>query len=90
MVRVIIRNPWNNTGSTSFWWRIAEYSPLPWGLILFWLTHGRVKPTDPRANFIGITKIDWVADDPEVIVEEYVIGSVARKFVPPLLMHAIP
>jgi hypothetical protein len=77
IVREIISNPYNNTGSTNCYWRIAEFQLEGiWGWLLFWLMHGRVKPTESQNDFLGMTieKIEWGAADPEVKVIDTIIG----------------
>ena len=72
--RVTITNLYNNTGSFSFYWRLAEWIEPPeliaW--LHFWLTHGNVIPIPKQ--WIAKLTVNWSATDPDITVKEYIIG----------------
>jgi len=77
-IRVTITNPYNNTGSITGFWRIAEWRqerirPLAW--LIFFLQHGCVKPTISQP-FMTPLKIEWSATDPEINVIDYTFGII--------------
>ena len=75
-VKVVARitNINNQTGSTTFFWRIAEWIEPPeliaW--IRFWLTHGNVIPTPKQ--WIAKLTVNWSASEPDYIEKEYNIS----------------
>jgi len=75
---ITVMNPYHNTGSTTYSWRIAEWIAEGLiGWIFFWLKHGNVVPTDYyQPNFFGTTKmkINWSAADPDVKIYNETIG----------------
>jgi len=71
-MRFQIINHYNHTGSTNFFWRLAEYPDGPFGWILFWFYSGHVHLTKPQ-RYLSKLKINWSAGDDNIIID-YTIG----------------
>jgi|GEM_PF-2545129 len=73
-IRITINNPWNNTGSHTVWWRIAEYpaSGKLWSFLTFLIKHGRVEPVQKPLLFTPYT-ISWKATDNSTTIIDWTI-----------------